>query len=191
VVVLNELSEDCFPIHNENDRLGEDRPCGNEYCSRNAVKRITCSMDQAAYSIDIAMYNLNMRSIRNAILRAQTRGVKVRLITERFAATCDVVHELGQCGVPVRGPQTNQLGLMHHKFVAVDAPFRVKQLQKGSSILRRPKVSLITGSANWTNSTFGGNWETFTIWRSDFMANYYQEEFNRLWKAFELRPQGY
>ncbi len=67
--------------------------------------------------IDMAIYDLDLWSIRNALLDAHARGVQVRLVVDQDHITPEV-ESLRAAGIPVvadDGP-----GLMHHKFVVID-----------------------------------------------------------------------
>ncbi|HSB88521.1 MAG TPA: phospholipase D-like domain-containing protein [Anaerolineales bacterium] len=76
------------------------------------------SIDAAERSVDMAMYELNLWSIRDALLRADERGVGVRLVMERDNMGAPEVEALTAAGIPVVG-DTDE-GLMHDKFVVID-----------------------------------------------------------------------
>ncbi len=68
--------------------------------------------------IAMAIYDLDLWSIRDALLDAHGRGVQVRLVVDQDHLTPEV-EALRAAGIPVvldDGP-----GLMHHKFVVIDA----------------------------------------------------------------------
>ncbi len=76
------------------------------------------AIDQAAYSVDVAVYNFDLWSIRDALLRAAERGVAVRLVTDSDNLLEQEVQELAAGGVDVLGDRRESL--MHHKFVVID-----------------------------------------------------------------------
>ncbi len=103
------------------------------------LQLITKEIDQAQKTIEIAMYSLKSPIIKEAIYRANQRGVKVTLILDsRKAAVHDQFFgnlpsgikrlDIGSAGQPV--------ALMHHKFALID---------RGADNER-----LIFGSFNWT-----------------------------------------
>ncbi|HLC05971.1 MAG TPA: phospholipase D-like domain-containing protein [Anaerolineales bacterium] len=79
---------------------------------------LTKAIDQAGRSVDIAVYALNLGSVTDALLRADQRGVNVRLIIESDNASEPEVQALLGAGIPLR--QDNRPALMHHKFVVID-----------------------------------------------------------------------
>jgi phosphatidylserine/phosphatidylglycerophosphate/cardiolipin synthase-like enzyme len=76
------------------------------------------SIDEARSQIDAALYDLNLWSIRNALIRAHQRGVLVRLVVERDSLDRTEIQELINAGIPVVPDQGE--GLMHNKFVIID-----------------------------------------------------------------------
>jgi phosphatidylserine/phosphatidylglycerophosphate/cardiolipin synthase-like enzyme len=76
------------------------------------------SIEGAERTIDMAMYDLNLWSVRDALLEAETRGVEVRLVMERDNMGAPVVEALAAAGIPIVG-DTDE-GLMHDKFTVID-----------------------------------------------------------------------
>lgn len=92
------------------------------------------ALDAAETSIDVAVYSLNLWSVRDALLRAAARGVAVRLVLESDNRAAPEVAALERAGIPLRGDERQ--GLMHHKFVVIDG----RQVWVGS-------MNLTVGSA--------------------------------------------
>lgn len=76
------------------------------------------AIDSAHYSVDVAVYDLNLWSIRDSLLRAHRRGVDVRLVIESDNILEPEVESLSAAGIPVLGDRRESL--MHHKFVVID-----------------------------------------------------------------------
>jgi len=76
------------------------------------------ALDQARSQIDAALYDLNLWSIRNALIRAHRRGVQVRLVVESDSLDRQEIQELIAAGIPVVFDQTESL--MHNKFFIID-----------------------------------------------------------------------
>ena len=76
------------------------------------------SIEGAERTIDMAMYDLNLWSVRDALLAAESRGVEVRLVMERDNMGEPVVEALAAAGIPIVG-DTDE-GLMHDKFTVID-----------------------------------------------------------------------
>ncbi len=80
----------------------------------NLVKDI----DEARYSVDIAIYRLDLWSVRDALIRAHRRGVTVRVVTESDNILEAEIEDLEAAGITVLGDHRDHL--MHHKFVVID-----------------------------------------------------------------------
>lgn len=79
---------------------------------------LAAAIDAAQVSIDMAMFNLGLPSIRDALLNAYQRGVQVRLVVDSETYEDDVASRLRQAGIPVIGDQREEL--MHNKFTILD-----------------------------------------------------------------------
>lgn len=76
------------------------------------------AIDAARYSLEVASYNFNLWSVREALIRARRRGVDVRMVVDSDHLLEPEVAELIDAGIPVVGDRGE--GLMHHKFVVID-----------------------------------------------------------------------
>lgn len=76
------------------------------------------ALDQARTGIDAALYDLNLWSVRNALIRAYERGVMVRMVMEADSQDRDEVQELIEAGIPIIFDTED--GLMHNKFFVID-----------------------------------------------------------------------
>lgn len=137
--------------------------------------RVADAIDRAEHSLDIAMYSFSNSDIFNAIEYAISRGVKVRVIFEPANADKNdpsgtMSARLEDIGADVR--YVNKI--MHHKFVLIDGPR--EDLAAASS------ATLISGSANWSNSA-GTRYDENTVFikGSQELNLRYQREFNLLW----------
>jgi len=81
-------------------------------------EQLAAAIDGARLSIDMAAYSLNLWSIRDALLRAERRGVVIRMVMESDNMDEPEVQALIDAGIPVLGDQRE--GLMHDKFVVID-----------------------------------------------------------------------
>jgi phosphatidylserine/phosphatidylglycerophosphate/cardiolipin synthase-like enzyme len=73
---------------------------------------------QARLSIDLAVYNFNLWSLRDALLEAHRRGLSVRMVTDSDNLDAPEVIDLEEAGIPVLGDRRESL--MHNKFVVID-----------------------------------------------------------------------
>lgn len=76
------------------------------------------ALDQARSQIDAALYDLNLWSIRDALIRAHQRGVAVRLVVESDYLDRPEIQELIAAGIPLVGDEASSL--MHNKFFVID-----------------------------------------------------------------------
>ena len=122
----------------------------------NLVKDI----DEARYSVDIAIYRLDLWSVRDALIRAHRRGVTVRMVTESDNILEAEVEDLEAAGIPVLGDRREHL--MHHKFVVIDG------------------LVVWTGSMNFTVSGAYRNNNNLIRIRSNRVAQNYAREFEEM-----------
>lgn len=73
---------------------------------------------EARVSVDLAVLELNLWSIRDALLNAHRRGVKVRVVIETEYRDAKEVKALIDAGVPLLTDRRE--GLMHDKFAVID-----------------------------------------------------------------------
>ena len=72
----------------------------------------------ARASVDVAVYDLNLWSIRDALIETYRRGITVRVVAESDNLDEPEFMDLKNEGIPVLGDRRE--GLMHHKFVIID-----------------------------------------------------------------------
>jgi phosphatidylserine/phosphatidylglycerophosphate/cardiolipin synthase-like enzyme len=77
------------------------------------------AIDSAKLSVDVAIYSLSLNSIRDALLRAHDRGVRVRMVMESENMDRSDPQRLKEAGIPILGDRRE--GLMHNKFTIIDA----------------------------------------------------------------------
>jgi phosphatidylserine/phosphatidylglycerophosphate/cardiolipin synthase-like enzyme len=118
------------------------------------------SIAQARYSVDAALYDLNLWSIRDALLSAHQRGVEVRMVTDSDNILEREIAELELAGIPVLGDRREPL--MHHKFVVID------------------RVEVWTGSMNMTLNGAYRNENNLVRIRSAANAENYTREFEEM-----------
>lgn len=81
-------------------------------------EKLVAAIDQARISVDMAMYNFNLWSIRDALVAAERRGVDVRVVVDNENLDEPEVQDLIDAGIPVMSDSGE--GLMHHKFAIID-----------------------------------------------------------------------
>ncbi|MCL4529290.1 MAG: phospholipase D-like domain-containing protein [Chloroflexi bacterium] len=121
---------------------------------------LAAAIDSARLSVDLAIYSFNLKSVRDALLRAHRRGVQVRVVMESDNMDRAVPQALKDAGIPVLGDRRE--GLMHDKFMVID------------------QSKVWTGSMNFTDTgTYNDNSSLMLI-RSTKVAADYTTEFNEM-----------
>ena len=121
---------------------------------------LAAAINGARFSVDMAAYSLNLWSIRDALIHAYQRGVKVRMVMESDNMDVQEVQALKDTGIPIIGDQRE--GLMHNKFMVID------------------QSEVWTGSLNFTVSgTYKDNNNLIRIQSSE-VAEAYTCEFNEM-----------
>lgn len=130
-------------------------------CEDNIVRLI----DESEKTIDVAVYAINNGEIVEALKRAEQRGVKIRILTDRLQAAnkSSKVRELRDCGINIRVHSKHKIE--HNKFAVFD--------RKNAS----------SGSFNWTNPATEKNSENCIFFiENEEAAQKYLDRFEYLWK---------
>lgn len=118
------------------------------------------AIDSAKLSVDVAIYSLSLNSVRNALLNAHDRGVRVRMVMESDNLERTDPQILKDAGIPILGDRRE--GLMHNKFIVID------------------ESEVWTGSMNFTDSgTYEDNNVVMRI-RSVKIAENFSKEFEEM-----------
>jgi phosphatidylserine/phosphatidylglycerophosphate/cardiolipin synthase-like enzyme len=139
------------------------------------LPKIAQLIDGAQRSVDVAIYSYGDKLISEALQRAVSRGVSVRMVyesarDEKSKPEGTTSAKLEDVGVDVR--YINKI--MHHKFAIIDGP-RTSADQAFSAVL-------VTGSGNWSTSAGTRYDENTTILRNaGELVLRFQREFNTLW----------
>jgi phosphatidylserine/phosphatidylglycerophosphate/cardiolipin synthase-like enzyme len=124
---------------------------------------LVTAIDAARLSIDLAVYSISLRNVRDALIRAQERGVLVRIVTESDNQDSTAVQALLEADVPLLGDRRE--GLMHDKFMVID----------------RSEVWL--GSMNYTYSGVYEDNNNLLGVRSEKLAASYLAEFDEMFEV--------
>jgi phosphatidylserine/phosphatidylglycerophosphate/cardiolipin synthase-like enzyme len=121
---------------------------------------LATAIDSARLTVDVAIYSLSLNSIRDALLHAHNRGVRVRMVMESDNLDRSDPQKLMDAGIPILGDRRE--GLMHNKFVVID------------------NSEVWLGSMNYTDS--GGYADNNNLMRihSVKMAEDYTKEFEEM-----------
>jgi phosphatidylserine/phosphatidylglycerophosphate/cardiolipin synthase-like enzyme len=126
------------------------------------------AINQARLSVDIAVHDLDLWSVRNALLDAHQRGVSVRVVTESDNQDRTELQELAEAGIPVLGDRRESR--MHNKFAIID------------------RQQVWSGSMNFTVSEgYQNNNNLFEV-RSSRLAENYLAEFDEMFVEDRFGP---
>lgn len=128
-------------------------------CTRAVIEQVSRSRE----TLDVAIYSLSSEAIAQAILRAQARGVRVRVLVDRTqnGQRSSQNPFLRAQGVAVRLYESG--GLMHNKFAVID------------------RKVLVTGSFNWTKNAEEDNAENLLVLSDKKLIARYEKNFEGLW----------
>jgi len=129
----------------------------------NPQKEIIKNINQAEAFINIAMYIFTDKEIALPLVKAQERGVKVRLYLDKDQVDYQYSQSrfLMQKGIKIRISSNNYI--MHHKFAIIDNRI------------------LLTGSYNWTFSANNRNDENLMVMDDPEIIEIFQNQFINLW----------
>lgn len=145
------------------------------------VARLIANADE---SVDMAMYNLNVQPVVDALIAAHRRGVWVRVIAnvEHVSSPSSRFAQLAAVGIPIIANPRVASGeiqpLMHNKFLILDG-------RPGSS---NAPPTVVTGS--W-NATFTQTYEdanNIVVIRDSAVAGAYRAEFEEMWGSKHNSP---
>ena len=129
-------------------------------------------LNRAKYTLDIAIYNMdNSNGIVDAINAAYNRGVVVRVIGDgdNMDGSAWGLLQVGSNNKKL-SPTTEQYGIMHNKFVIIDANST------------EPEEAIVwTGSMNFTSQQVNTDANNVIIFHDQSLAKAYQMEFDEMW----------
>ncbi|MGD0878402.1 MAG: phospholipase D-like domain-containing protein [Anaerolineales bacterium] len=126
------------------------------------------ALDQARLSVDVAAYNLNLWSIKDALINAHKRGVVVRMVMESDDMDNQEVQQIMDGGILIVGD--HQQGLMHNKFIMID------------------RLDVWTGSMNHTTSGVYKDNNNLIHLHSGQIAEDYSNEFKQMFTYHLFGP---
>ncbi|MFN3929353.1 MAG: phospholipase D-like domain-containing protein [Thermoflexus sp.] len=131
------------------------------------VDALIDAIDGARQTLDVAVYDIDLMPVAEALLRARGRGVRVRVVTETDNAEARAIARLRAGGIPVVTDE--QPGYMHNKFMVIDGE------------------RVWTGSMNFTDNDAYQNNNNAALIRSPDLARNYAVKFAAM---FERRAFG-
>lgn len=135
-------------------------------------RRIVSLIDAAERTIDVCVFTITHDPITRALIAADRRGVRVRIVSDGGTARepgSDLAR-LAASGVEVRVDRSP--ALMHHKIALFDD--RV----------------VLTGSYNWTRAAAESNYDNVLVTDDRRALAAYRKIFDRLWRALSTLRRG-
>lgn len=151
------------------------------YTGSSLIDTLITYVDNAQSTIDIAIYNWNNNGIPDlgtALNNAANRGVRVRFITDAQTATLGM-NTLSTSIPTLQSPLGSAYGIMHNKFVVIDAE---------STDPNRPIVW--TGSTNWTVGQLTTDPNNTVVIQDQSLARAFQLEFQEMWGSSGSLPNS-
>ncbi len=152
------------------------------YLPSHMADTLVAYINRAKYSIDIAQYDYNQSgsyaNIATAINAAYAAGKKVRWIYDGSQSNTGLallnsgIHTLGS-------PTTTSYGIMHNKFVIIDA-----------SSSNPNDAILCTGSEDWGVTQFNLAPNNILFIQDSALAHAYTNEFNMMWGDTGIAPNS-
>lgn len=121
------------------------------------------ALDTATRKIDVAMYSFTNEDFSDALIRAHSRGVVVRVIVEKQQAGSQYSQHRNLADAGIRVRIDSNPNYMHHKFAVID-----------DSVL-------INGSMNWSGNGVRENNENVSVIHSPELNTLFAGEFERVW----------
>ncbi|QQS51786.1 MAG: T9SS type A sorting domain-containing protein [Bacteroidota bacterium] len=138
-------------------------------------------INRATESIDMAIYNLdtyNSNQIVSALNSAHTRGVLVRVVYDGSTSNSGIAQLNSQIG-KIKSPTTSSYGIMHNKFVVIDAH------------AVDPNLPIVwTGSTNFTSAQLNTDANNVIILQDQSLALAFTLEFNEMFGSADAQPNA-
>lgn len=128
---------------------------------------LIAAINSAQQALDVAVYDMDLLPVTEALLRARDRGVRVRVVTETDNADTKAIARLRAGGIPVVTDERE--GYMHNKFMVIDGD------------------RVWTGSMNFTYHDVYQNDNNAVLIHSSDLARNYSTKFSAM---FERRAFG-
>lgn len=140
----------------------------NRDAGAEAVNQLVSAINSARQTVDLAVYNLSLPEIGEALIAAHERGVQVRVVMESEAMERQIPLSVVDAGIPMVGDQRE--GLMHNKFTIIDGQL------------------IFGGSANYTSTSFFSDYNNLVMIYSPEVAQAYTAEFDEMFNDGSFGP---
>lgn len=135
-------------------------------CALPMDNALVALLDGAQTSVDVSIYGFDRIELRDALIRAHQRGVRVRVMGDDeayFDSNYQPHYQaLESAGIPVLYDMRGANSIEHNKFAVIDGE------------------TVWTGSMNWTNNDTTYNANNSLVLRSPHLAQAYTTEFEEM-----------
>jgi phosphatidylserine/phosphatidylglycerophosphate/cardiolipin synthase-like enzyme len=128
------------------------------------------SINGAEDHIQLAMYNLNLKPVAEALIAAQARGVTVDVVMDNDKMDNKVPRSMAAAGVPLVTDPADST--MHNKFMVIDGE------------------QVWTGSLNYTDTGCGDDYNNLIQISSKELAQNYQVEFEEMFSGNQFSAES-
>lgn len=142
---------------NPGTRRGEEIDNGIE-------KFIIKLINTAEKSIDIAIYQLSLESLIEALAESSRRGIQVRIVGDFEEKNSYGYHFLREMGLDIHSGNTN--GIQHNKFIIID------------------NEKLFTGTGNFTETGIYRNNNIFLYLENSEISHCFTQEFEAMFRGY-------
>lgn len=140
------------------------------YLNQKLDDTLVAYINRTKYTLDIAIYNLNLNGVRDAINNAYIRGIAVRFITDTTADT--TYYNALNISTNKKMRPSSISGAMHNKFMIMDA-----------NSANSEDAIVWMGSANFTYASMNVDDNNAAIIQDKNLALAYQTEFEEMWNG--------
>ena len=133
---------------------------------------IITAIEQANFSIDVMLYNVNRRPIINALSDAHNRGVKIRYLTSDNTNNIALSNPTPDFPILIGNLGS---GLMHNKVFVIDTEDADRAL-------------VITGATNMTTGQIFTDHNHMLFIQDQSLARAYEKEVDEMWGSRQAQP---
>jgi len=152
------------------------------YVNGTIMDTLVYYINNAKYTVDVAQYDYNQdeyfANIAAAVDSAYARGVRVRWIYDGSSSNTGL-SGLNSGIYRVASPQGNNYGIMHNKFVIIDA-----------NAPDSTQTWLHTSSMDWSGTMVDYDYNNILFIQSQQLALAYTAEFNMMWGDTGAAPNA-
>ncbi len=135
--------------------------------TEDAIDAVIAQVNAATESIDFAIFFFTDDDLRDALIAAQDRGVRIRGLWDQLGSANSFSEDETLCDAGITIKVEDTIGKMHHKFMVVDADTLT------------PRT--ITGSMNWTGAGNARNNENTVVLHDPAVAQSFKGGFEAMW----------